>query len=230
MRAHFTHSVLLGVLLLVTACPGDKGVGDDTSGAATDPATGPATATDSGTTAGPGTTGEPEPTGGQAASCPEHAKVDACCCFEARPVDEPRYVEVVCPATALCDTVEFECDDLDVICTTTTAPALECALTTLAAGTGVGLVEVHYNIGSGYGDTRLKVYMQGDGTAYIVNRQVLDLSDVHRATGLFVLQPKAYFDECKATMTDDEQAKCLMAPYDGGLTEQCVEELYAEAL
>ncbi len=217
MATHFTHHALLA-LLIVAGCPADKDLDDDTN---------TATETDTGSTEGTAT----DPTGGPApVACPEHGKVDACCCFEAKPVDAPRYVEVVCPATALCDIVEFECDDLDVICTTTTAPALECALTALSAGTGTGLVEVHYNIGSGYGDTRIKVYMQGDGTAYIVNREALDLSDVHNPTGRFDLKPKAYFDDCLAAMTDDEKAKCLMTVHDGELTEQCIGELYADAL
>lgn len=37
-------------------------------------------------------------------------------------------------------------------------------------------------------------------------------------------------DDCLATMTDDEKAKCLMTVQDGELTEQCIGELYADAL
>lgn len=212
-----THSTVhaLAALLLLAGCPADKAIDDDTNA----------------TTAATDTSGDTEPTGGPApAACPEHAKVDACCCFAAKPDDDPRYVEVVCPAAALCEVVEFECDDLDLLCATTTGPALECALTALSAGTGAGLVEVHYNIGGGYGDTRIKIYMQGDGTAYIVYREALDLSDVHRPTGRFDLKPKAYFDDCLAKPSDDERAKCLMAVSEGEASEQCIGELYAEAL
>lgn len=209
-------SAILCVLLLA-GCPKDGALTSNGTEGTSDGAS-------DGATSAPTTGGAP------AETCPDHPRVDACCCFAALPADEPRYVETQCPSMALCDAVEFDCSQIDETCTTSTEPALACALAALADGTKVGGLVVHYNIDGGYGDTRLEIDLQGDGTAYIVREDVLDLSDVHRPTGRFDLKPKSYFDGCIAAMTVDEKSDCLDDIVAGEATELCIGELYADAL
>lgn len=247
-----SRSLLLCVALsvAVSACGEDKG-GADTTGATTTAATSDATTaptttapthdattaptTTDATTDAPGdttsTSGSSTDTGDPPAPlCPEHAAVDACCCFEATPADEPQEVDVVCPSDELCPAVEFECDDVDLFCTSNTEVALQCTLEALAAGKDIGKLLVHYDIGQGYGDTRIELYLQNDRTVYMVREDILDLGDSYSTTGRYDLKPSSYYQDCAALPSVDEQAKCLMEPIEAQVTEECIQAFYNDAL
>jgi len=157
------------------------------------------------------TTDEPPP-----ALCPDHTATDACCCFE----EFANGVGKVCGTQSLCPEAVFDCSEIDATCTTKDEAPIDCVLTALADGTMVGALQVQYYIDGGYGQRRIELFLQGDGTAYAIEKQELDLSGYFRPTGRYILQAQEYFTTCLAS--DDVQAKsnCL-EDITGALSEVC---------
>ncbi|WAS92506.1 hypothetical protein [Nannocystis punicea] len=212
MRPLLAPLALLAVTL--PACPG------------TDKTTAGESATDTSTT-GPGaSTTEPTSsttdTGEPGALCPEHTAADACCCFEAH-MNISSTVENVCGTTSLCPAVEFECSEIDETCTTADEDAVNCMLDALAAGTMIGSLSVHYDIDSNYGQRKLDLYLQGDRTAYVADKEELDVSGHFAPTGRYELREAAYFDTCRAAADIQAKADCLEDLVTGEASEVCID-------
>jgi len=217
MRLPLARLDLLSVALLavhLTACP------------STDKTTASESTTDSSTTGTSAPTTEPTSsstdTGEPGALCPEHTAADACCCFEAH-VSLSSSVENVCGTTSLCPAVEFECSDIDQTCTTADEDAVNCMLDALADGTMIGALTVHYDIDNNYGQRKIDLYLQGDRTAYVADKQELDASGYFTPIGLYNLREAAHFDTCRAAMDVQAKADCLEDIVAGEASEVCIE-------
>lgn len=244
-RSHYPATLLL-IAAATLACPSNEtfdSLGDTpatttaTTTGASDPATGSSTeptssssstasttdastSTDGTTEASTGTTGEPSNL------CPEHATTDACCCFEAH-MNIAASVSTVCGNESLCAPAEFACSELDQTCTAVDVKTIDCVLQTLIDDKMVGSLTVAYDIDSGYGSRKIDLYLQGDGSAYVVDKEELDVSGVLKATGRHVLRETAYFEACLA---GDVQAKadCLENVLGDKASEVCTEEFNYE--
>ena len=161
-----------------------------------------------------GTTGEPSNL------CPDHTATDACCCFETH-MDFS--VSNVCGTESLCALAQFECNQGDNTCTAVDEAVVDCVLEALRDGTMTGELKVDYNIDQGFGRRKIDLYLQGDGTAFVVDALEEDLSGVARPTGRHALREPAYFEEC---LMGDAQAKadCLENVLGDKASEVCTEE------
>lgn len=224
MRLHLDLLAVPLLALTLTACPGsDKTTaGDTTTDASTTGTTGPTTGTSEPTsTSTDTTTGEPN------ALCPDHTAADACCCFEAH-VSTSSTVENVCGTTGLCPAAEFECSEIDETCTAADEAAVDCVLDALSAGTMVGSLTIHYVIDDFYGQRKIDLYLQGDRTAYVADKEELDVSGFFEPTGLYDLREAAYFDACRAEADLQAKADCLEDIVEGEASEVCIESFHYE--
>ncbi|HEY0136210.1 MAG TPA: hypothetical protein VGB85_19130 [Nannocystis sp.] len=182
-----------------------------TDSSTTDTSTTDVDTTTDGTT---GTTGEPSNL------CPDHMATDACCCFETHMGFS---VSNVCGTESLCALAQFECNQNDDTCTAVDEVVVDCVLEALRDGTMAGELKVDYNIDQGFGRRKIDLYLQGDGSAYVVDANEEDLSGVSRATGRHLLREPAYFEDC---LMGDAQIKadCLENVLGGKATEVCTDE------
>lgn len=183
---------------------------------------GPTTESISSSTAGLETDTGDTDTGEPSALCPEHTAADACCCFEAH-VNLSSSVDNVCGTTSLCPAAEFECNDIDQTCATTDEAAVNCMLDALAVGTMVGSLTVHYDVDDGYGQRKIDLYLQGDRTAYVADKEELDISGWFKPTGLYTLREATYFDTCRAAVDLQVKADCLKDLVAGAASEICID-------
>ncbi|MBA3550466.1 MAG: hypothetical protein H0T76_28660 [Nannocystis sp.] len=214
-----SHNVLLGiVLILLGACTtkDDQTTDDDATGASTAAST--AASTETG-----------EPTEGSAVACPDHASVDACCCFELIGTP-PVGVSTVCAAeqAPLCPKVKFECDPsgLDTpeypCVSAEDEAAVDCALKALA-GVKPGSLHIEYIGNNNYWYRNVKYALQGDGTTYLVHSLAVDASEVFDPTGRFTLKAPAYFTDCLA-QDIGARGDCLRSGVMGAASEVCLDE------
>lgn len=219
-RLDLIPAALLTIQLM--ACPGsDKTTaGDSTADSSTTGTSGPTSSSTSEPTSEPtsSSTDKDEP----GALCPDHAAADACCCFEAH-VNLSSSVENVCGTTSLCPAVEFECSEIEETCTAADEAAVDCVLDALADGTAVGALTVHYVIDNYYGQRKIDLYLQGDRTAYVADKEELDASGYFKPIGLYDLREAAHFDTCRAAMDVQAKADCLEELVAGEASEVCIE-------
>lgn len=228
---------LLALAATLAACPSNENFdsapeGDTTtSGAAgtTGGTTGEPTTSSAGTTttesttdgSSSGTTGEP------AGLCPDHTTTDACCCFEAF-MNLSSTVNTVCDTQSLCAPAEFECSDINQTCAPVDEKVVNCVLAALADGTMIGSVSIRYDIDNGYGQRKIDVYFQGDKTAYVADKDELDLSGYFKPTGRHTLQDASYFQTCLDSGDAQAKADCLKTVVVGPASEVCIDEFNYE--
>lgn len=174
-----------------------------------------------------GTTGTGESTGTTAdesmgattgaMTCPGHAGVDDCCCFE-RKFDR---VLNLCGARELCPPLIFNCDGHDGPCVWLLgAGDPDCALLALA-GAEPGALKIAFNPAD-ISKRWIEYFPLGDGTAYRIEHSLNDLDGDYEESGRFALQPASFFEQCLAgTLT--EKVDCLDQALAGPATEVCVE-------
>lgn len=162
-------------------------------------------------------------------SCPDHASVDACCCFELIG-DPPQAVSTVCAAEAppLCPKVSFVCDpdgldDTEAPCVSADdEAAVDCALQALADNKP-GTLHIEYIGNNNFWYRNVQYALQGDGTTYLIHALALDLSEQFDATGRFMLKPPAFFSDCLA-QDIGARGECLRTGVMGDASEVCLPE------
>lgn len=239
MRLHFaslhpfvSSSLRIGGLLAVglAGCTIEKDIASDgdattdmttAAGTSTSAGTEPTGGTSEATTDAPAsstTTDASSTTTEPAQTCPDHANTDACCCFEAH----SDYVANVCGTTELCATVGFDCDMDEAACVAGDLEAIDCALKALA-GPEVGLVQVQLDYGQGWGKQRIELYLQGDGTAYVLEDRLIDVGGTVSPTGRYDLKEPSFFTDCLAASSFDAKAMCFKEATTGPSEASCVD-------
>ena len=229
---------LLALAATLAACPSNENFdsapeGDTTTSGAgtttTAASTGEPTTSSAGTTTTETTTdgSSSSTTGEPAGLCPDHATTDACCCFEAF-MNLSSTVNTVCGTQSLCAPAEFECSDIDQTCAAVDEKTVNCVLAALADGTMIGSVSIRYDIDNGYGQRKIDVYFQGDKTAYVADKDELDLSGYFKPTGRHTLQDASYFQTCLDSGDAQAKADCLKTVVVGPASEVCIDEFNYE--
>lgn len=157
-----------------------------------------------------------EPTGASTVGCPEHAHVDACCCF----VSGFPAAGVVCGRQELCQEIVVASDVPNSAQETTACPqAIDCALAALVAGEPGTL---RWRVDSHWGQEVMELHLVGDGTAYTSYLYEQDVG----CAGSFVerreLRAASYFADCAGKPGALDRFACVRDPLGpGDIVEQC---------
>lgn len=215
--------VCAGFSALLPACAPTR----DDGGSATDNVSTSAGTTDD----GPGSTsgvcpGDPpnssqdpatsDPTGASTMGCPEHAHVDACCCF----VSGFPAAGVVCERQELCQEIVVASDVPNSAQETTACPqAIDCALAALIEGKPGTL---RWRVDSHWGQEVMEIHLVGDGTAFTSYLYEQDLGCAGSSVERRNLRAASYFADCAGKPGALDRFACVSDPMvPGDFGEQC---------
>ena len=212
-------------LTLALACkpsPGDDTTASDAQAAETTAETGATDATPTtGATDATPTTGT---TDAPVAPCPDHDTLDSCCCFAE---DNLAFVDVVCPAPALCSTMLGSCNNQDYTdCApddATAEAALDCILDALQ-GSESGAVRwtLTYPDDPQENDQFAVVYTSGAGQVFWSAENYYGIASDFLGVQRHSLAD-LHLDTCAAEATAKARFECLRTAFTSPPEEICVE-------